>query len=62
MKIDKMSTNDLRLAYRELRGALEKLRKSHDSLMPGLAHIAVQDYALVNESAILANQMLNKYQ
>ena len=41
-----------------LMAALEKLLLAYDSLMPGLAHIAVQDYALINEAPLEARRVL----
>lgn len=44
----------------ELLEALESLLRGFDSLMPGLAHIAVQDYALINEAPIRARAAIRK--
>lgn len=43
---------------KRLTKALEKLLRAYDSLMPGLAHIAVQDYALINEAPIEARKAI----
>lgn len=38
--------------------ALEAMLKAYNQLMPGIAHIAVQDYANINEAPILAKAAL----
>lgn len=38
----------------------EKLLKAYDSLMPGLRHIAVQDYMLINEAPLEMRTVLAK--
>ena len=43
---------------RELEIALRDLLTAFDSLMPGLAHIAVQDYEIVNRAPIQARKVL----
>lgn len=40
--------------------ALRDLLKAFESLMPGLAHIAVQDYELINRAPIQARKALGK--
>lgn len=62
MKIDKMSKNELQRACREFREALVMLRDSHEALMPGVKHIALQDYALLNDAPLATSRVLDKYQ
>lgn len=38
--------------------ALEAMLKAYNQLMPGLVHIAVQDYANINEAPIIAKAAL----
>jgi hypothetical protein len=47
---------------KELVHALRQLLKAYDSLMPGLAHIAVQDYALINRAPLEARMALSNKQ
>ena len=49
------------LTERELVKALQKLLKAYDSLMPGLPHIAVDDYALINEAPIEARRLVQRW-
>lgn len=42
--------------------ALRKMIGAHSDLMPGLKHIAVQDYALQNEGPIEAKLALQAYE
>jgi hypothetical protein len=51
---------DYETGQQELAAALEKLLRAYDSLMPGLAHIAVQDYALINEAPLEARRAIQK--
>lgn len=44
----------------ELVAALEKLLRAYDSIMPGLVHIAVEDYALVNEAPLEARRAIQR--
>lgn len=39
---------------------VQKLLKSHAALMPGLKHIAIQDYALPNDAVLAAEKMLDE--
>jgi len=39
---------------KDLLAALEGMLRVQDALMPGLRHIAVQDYALINDAPIAA--------
>lgn len=43
---------------KELRDALKDLLRAYEMLMPGIAHIAVSDYALINEAPIKARKAL----
>ena len=45
---------------RELTKALRDLLKAYDSLMPGIAYIAVQDYEIINRAPIEARKALAK--
>ena len=38
--------------------ALEKMLEVYEALMPGLRHIAVQDYALLNDAPMAARQAI----
>ena len=42
-----------------LEEAGERLLTAYESLMPGLANIAVQDYAIINEAPIKMRQAIN---
>ena len=44
----------------DLVDALERMIKAHEALMPGLAHIAVADYAEQNDAPIAARRALAK--
>ncbi len=44
----------------ELLEALETLNKAYDQLMPGIKHISVPDYALLNDAPIKANAAIAK--
>lgn len=43
-----------------LREALKEMVKAYNQLLPGIAKIAVQDYANINEAPILAQQALKE--
>ncbi len=45
-------------AMAKVRAAVKTLLAAHTALMPGLKHIAVQDYALQNEAQILGAEAL----
>lgn len=45
----------------DLAASVEELLKVVDALMPGLAHIAVQDYQIINEAPIRAREALAAY-
>lgn len=47
-------------AYPQLVASVQQLLKAHEALMPGLRHIAVQDYALQNEAPLNANKLLRE--
>ena len=42
----------------DLVNALKGMLKAYEQLMPGLAHIAVQDYANINEAPIMARKAI----
>lgn len=44
----------------DLLDALEAMQRAFEQLAPGLAHIACQDYAIVNEAPILAAKAVAK--
>ena len=44
----------------ELVKALKAMTKAYNELIPGIGHIACQDYAIVNEAPILAAAVLDK--
>ena len=44
----------------DLLDAVKDLLRAFDQLMPGLAHIAVQDYAILNTAPIRARQAIEK--
>jgi hypothetical protein len=48
-----MTANEQRLVK-----ALEKLLRAYEMLMPGIVHIAVQDYALINDAPREARKAL----
>lgn len=43
----------------ELLAALEEMLKAHEQLMPGIAHIALQDYANINQAPIRARAAIH---
>jgi len=45
----------------ELVRLLRQLLKAYDSLMPGLAHIAVQDYEIINRAPLEARAALREW-
>lgn len=47
-------------AYPKLVKALQQMRCAHEALMPGLRHIAVQDYALQNDAPVAAICLLQE--
>jgi len=49
---------ELESELKELRLAAEKLLKAYDMLLPGIKHIAVQDYALINEAPLNMRNLL----
>lgn len=51
---------DLIAAAPELRDALRRLMAAYESIFPGVASIAVKDYALINEAPIEAARALAK--
>ncbi len=38
----------------QIKHALQAMRKAHEALMPGIKHISVPDYALINDAPIEA--------
>src|SRR5258708_1056556 len=44
----------------ELLDALKQLMKAYESVLPGLAKIAVQDYALINDAPVAAERAILK--
>ena len=44
----------------ELLDALKLLMKAYESVLPGLANIAVQDYALINDAPVAAERAIAK--
>ena len=44
----------------ELLSALKMLMKAYESVLPGLAKIAVQDYALINDAPVAATRAIMK--
>lgn len=43
---------------RRLIAALRELLRAYESLLPGLVHIAVQDYRVINEAPIEAQRAI----
>jgi hypothetical protein len=50
----------IREAAPELAEAVKQLLKAFGQLMPGLIHIAVEDYANINEAPMIARDALRK--
>lgn len=44
----------------DLLAALKQLMKAYESVLPGLAKIAVQDYALINDAPVAADRAIAK--
>ncbi len=43
---------------KELEAALKLMVRAYESLLPGLRHIAVQDYKLINDAPVAARNAL----
>lgn len=44
----------------QLVSALKEMLEVNDQLMPGIGHISVKDYALINEAPIRARSAINR--